>query len=88
MTAITNAPAILADDASHLASFGSWLKTRSGDFTADEIRPWAEMRQLSGPQIGALFRAAHGAGLIRHVGWSQSRVESNRGRQIQIWRLR
>ena len=66
-----------------------WLSEALGDFSADDL-----VEDIGLPNkvatnrnnaVGAVFSSARKSGLIRRVGWTQSRRPESHGRVVAIW---
>lgn len=76
-----------ADDWHELAL--EWLGDASGDFSADDLveaigLPNAVATNRNNA-VGAAFTSARRLGLIRRVGWIQSRRAESHGRVVALW---
>lgn len=76
-----------ADDWHEMAL--KWLSGAFGDFSADDLiedigLPHAVATNRNNA-VGAAFTSARRLGLIRRVGWIQSRRAESHGRVIALW---
>lgn len=66
-----------------------WLSGALGDFSADDlIEDIGLPNQVAvngNNAVGAVFTSARRLGLIRRVGWTQSRRVESHGRVIALW---
>lgn len=66
-----------------------WLSGAYGDFSADDligdIGLPNEVASNRNNAVGAAFTSARRLGLIRRVGWTQSRRAESHGRVIALW---
>lgn len=66
-----------------------WLSEALGDFSADDL-----VEDIGLPNkvatngnnaVGAVFSSARKQGMIRRVGWTQSRRPESHGRVVAVW---
>jgi len=66
-----------------------WLSSAYGDFSADDLIEGIglphDVAMNKNNAVGAAFTAARRTGLIRRVGWTQSRRPEGHGRVIALW---
>jgi hypothetical protein len=66
-----------------------WLSEAYGDFSADDLIENIglphDIAMNKNNAVGAAFTAARRIGLIRRVGWTQSRRPEGHGRVIALW---
>lgn len=66
-----------------------WLSEAYGDFSADDLIESIglphDIAMNKNNAVGAAFTAARRIGLIRRVGWVQSRRPEGHGRVIALW---
>lgn len=66
-----------------------WLSGAYGDFSADDLIESIglphDVAMNKNNAVGAAFTAARRIGLIRRVGWTQSRRPEGHGRVIALW---
>ena len=66
-----------------------WLRGAYGAYTADDLIEAIglphEVASNRNNSVGAIFSAARKQGIIRRVGWAQSRRKESHGRVIAQW---
>lgn len=79
-------PAAL-EDTTWKADARDWLKARAAfdiNITADDMR--TSLREPPHPNmVGAAFRAAYSAKIIRPIGYTESKAPSRNGAVIRVW---